>query len=63
MIWMAFAAAIVALAFAAPGISYAAPASPLPARVASEAASGHVVEAYCGWRCRHRYRWCRWHRC
>lgn len=64
MIRTVFAAAIVALAFAAvPGVSFAAPASSLPARAASEATSGHVVPVYCGWHCRHRHNWCRWHRC
>ena len=64
MIRMVFAAAIVALAWAAvSGVSYAAPASSLPAGVASGATSGHIVQAYCGWRCRHRHNWCRWHPC
>lgn len=67
MIRTVFAAAIVALAIAAvPGVSSAAPASSLPAGVANEATSGHVVQAYCGWHCRHWHRWhhwCRWHRC
>ena len=67
MIRMVFAAVIAALAFAAvPGVSRAAPASALPAGVTSKAASGHVVQAYCGWHCRHWHHWhhwCRWHRC
>jgi hypothetical protein len=48
----AYAIAIAALLLtAASGVSQAAPISPLPPGVASEAASGHVIDAWC---CRRR---------
>ena len=58
------------------GVSQAAPIAPLPTGVASDAASGNVIQAWCGWRCRRwgwghrryygyapgwRGGWCRWH--
>ena len=66
MIRRVLAAAIVALALvAAPGVSHAAPAAPLPPGVASNAASGHIIQAWCGWRCRHwrSYHYWRWYHC
>jgi len=64
MIRTVFAAAVAALVFAAAsGVSQAAPIAPLPAGVASKAASGEITKVWCGWRCRHHRHWCRWHRC
>ena len=36
------------------GISQAAPIAPLPAGVSSDASSGNVIQAWCGYRCGHR---------
>jgi hypothetical protein len=64
MIRTVFAVGLAALVLAAvSGLSQAAPIAPLPAGVASDAASSHVTPVWCGWRCRHWHRWCRWHRC
>ena len=64
MIRMVFAVGLAALVWAAvSAASQAAPVAPLPAGVASEAASGHVTPVWCGWHCRHRHHWCRWHHC
>lgn len=64
MIRTVFAVGLAALVFGAvSGVSQAAPIAPLPAGVANEAASGHITQVWCGWRCRHWHHWCRWHRC
>ena len=64
MIRTAFAIAVAASVLAAvPEVSQAAPIAPLPAGMAHEAAAGNLIQAWCGWRCRHYYRWHYWHHC
>ena len=64
MMRMVFAVGLAALVWMAVSAgSQAAPIAPLPAGVASEAAAGQVTPVWCGWRCRHRHHWCRWHHC
>ena len=63
----AFALAVAGLMLAAgSAVSQAAPGTQLPAGAVSEADSGSVTLAYCGWHCHHWHHWhhwCRWHRC
>ena len=40
----------------ASGVAQAAPIAPLPGGVSSDASSGNVIQAWCGWRCGHRAR-------
>jgi len=55
MIRTACAIAIASFLIAgASGVSQAAPMAPLPDRVSSDASSGNVIKAWCGWRCGHR---------
>ena len=62
MIRLAFAVVIGALAFTAvSGVSQAAPAAPLPAGVASDAAAGNVTQVWWHHRHWHHHHWCRWH--
>jgi hypothetical protein len=58
MIRTTFAITVAALVLAGvSGTSHAAPVAPLPAGAASAAKSDNVIQAWCGWRCRHRH-WC-----
>ena len=59
MIRIAFAIAVAVLAFTAvSGVSQAAPIAPLPAGVASEAASGNITHVWCRWgRCGYGWGW------